>query len=266
VQKLNDRIFYGATIWARQTITSAIFFYKPDKWFKIWFFIVNRVNHSDTKLFPRGSNLMTYAEISEHTKATKHQIDMFMRWAKKEQMLTTQKTTRGMIVTICNYNYFQDLDNYKNGTENELRPKRNRNGNDTINKNDNNGKNEKKDTITKERVYSDDFESFWKKCNWNSKGSKSSAYDQWKKYKKEIPPILDLLNIVQCQINNKIKKDRNKEFCPEFPHVERWIKKKRWEDEIDNTFKSNNGIGRCPKCKRNNIELLENGFCKDCSK
>lgn len=133
----------GATLWARQTIESDIFFYKPDKWFKIWFFIVNKVNYSDSKLFRRGSNLMTYSEISEFTKATKNQIDMFMRWAKKEQMLTTQKTTRGMIVTILNYSKYQEIQNYKNDTQNELQTKCKRNGNDTINKKNNNIKNEK---------------------------------------------------------------------------------------------------------------------------
>ena len=29
----------GATLWARQTIESEIFFWKPAGWFKIWFFI-----------------------------------------------------------------------------------------------------------------------------------------------------------------------------------------------------------------------------------
>jgi len=142
---LNDFILKGATLWARQTIVSDIFFYKPDKWFKIWFFIVNKVNHTDTKLFKRSTNLITYAEISEFTKATKNQIDMFIRWAKKEQMLTTEKTTRGMIVTVCNYDKFQTLDNYKNDTENELQTKRKRNRNDTINKYDKNDIYEKND-------------------------------------------------------------------------------------------------------------------------
>ena len=133
----------GATIWARKTIESDIFFWKPDKWFKIWFFIVNKVNHKNTKLFVKGSTFTTYAEISQYTKATKNQIDSFMRWAKEQSMLTTRKTTRGMTVTVLKYELYQDLSNYKNDTETETKPKQNRNITDTINNNDNNDKNDK---------------------------------------------------------------------------------------------------------------------------
>jgi hypothetical protein len=115
----DKKIKGGATIWARQTIDSDVFYWRPDKWFKIWFFIVSKVNHKDTKLFKRGSNFMTYEEISSHTKASKDQIDGFIRYSKKNEMLTTKKTTRGMVVCVLKYNYFQDLDNYKNDTENE---------------------------------------------------------------------------------------------------------------------------------------------------
>lgn len=138
----NRKIKGGATIWARQTIDSDIFFWRPDKWFKIWFFIVNKVNHTDTKLFRRGSNLTTYDEISHYTKTTKNQIDHFIRYAKKEQMLATQKTTRGMVVSVLKYDFFQDLNNYKSDTESELQAKHKRNTSDTINKNDNNDKND----------------------------------------------------------------------------------------------------------------------------
>ena len=71
---------------------------------------------------------MKYEWIQDRTGATKAQVDMFIRWAKKSQMLTTQKTTRGMIVSITNYDVFQTLDNYKNDTENEMKTIRKRQG------------------------------------------------------------------------------------------------------------------------------------------
>lgn len=102
----------GATLWARQAIESKIFWDKPDKWFKIWFYLVNRVNFKTDKRFKRGELFLKYEWICEATKATKSQIDHFMRWAKKEKMLRTKKTTRGMIVEIIKYDRFQTLDNY----------------------------------------------------------------------------------------------------------------------------------------------------------
>jgi hypothetical protein len=135
---MSDYIKGGATVWARQTIDSEIFFYKPDKWFKMWFFVVNKVNYRDTKLFKRGSNLITYQEIMNYSKATKGQVDKFIRFIKKNEMASTRKTTRGMVLTVLNYDKYQGLENYRVDTQDDLRSKPGRNGVDTINNNDNN--------------------------------------------------------------------------------------------------------------------------------
>jgi len=130
-----DKIPEGYTMWARQTIDSDIFFYKPDKWFKIWFYLISKVNHKDNRLFKRGSGLVTYGEIEERTKATKGQIDKLMRFLKKSEMATTRKSTRGMVITILNYDKYQDSKSYTVDTPVDLRSKPGRNPVDTINKN-----------------------------------------------------------------------------------------------------------------------------------
>lgn len=130
----------GATLWARQAIDSEIFENKPDKWFKIWFYLVNRVAFKTENKYKRGELYLKYEWICDKTKATKNQVDSFLRWAKSVSMLTTQKTTRGMIVKITNYSKYQTLDNYyyniKTDTGTETEPKQNRNRTDTIQKND----------------------------------------------------------------------------------------------------------------------------------
>lgn len=77
-------------------------------------------------------------------------------------MLTTQKTTRGIIITICNYDFYQNLKNYKNDTENESGTTQERHRNDTINKNDKNVKNENKIYIVWEK-YKEIFKDFYKR-------------------------------------------------------------------------------------------------------
>lgn len=134
----------GATIWARQTLESDIFFLKPDKWFKIWFYLVSKVNHTDNGKFKRGEALVRYSDIMEACGATKSQVDHSIRWFKKCQMLATRKATRGMFVTVLKYNTYQNLDSYKSDSSGDLKAKPKRNGSDTINKNGKNGKNEKK--------------------------------------------------------------------------------------------------------------------------
>lgn len=107
----------GYTIWARQTLESAIFYYKPDKWFKIWFFIVNKVCHNDSKLFERGEGLITYEEIMRKTKASKPQVHKCIKYLEKENMLGFRRTTRGMIRIVLRFAFYQDPSNYSDNSK-----------------------------------------------------------------------------------------------------------------------------------------------------
>lgn len=109
----------GATIWARQIIESEIFFNKPDKWFKIWFYLVNRANHKDCKQFKRGACFMKYEWIAEATKATRNEVDHCIRWLKSAKQIATQKATRGFIVNVLNYDKFQTLEHYKSDSKSD---------------------------------------------------------------------------------------------------------------------------------------------------
>jgi len=144
----------GATLWARQTLDSDIFFDKPDKWFKIWFYLINEVNHKDNKQFNRGSCFMKYEWIMKKTKANKNEIDHCIRWLKSATMIATQKATRGFIVKVINYNGYQTLENYKSDTKSDsksdLKAKQKRNKSDTILQECKNGKNEEKEEEIKE--------------------------------------------------------------------------------------------------------------------
>ena len=144
----NEFIPGGCTLWARQTIESEIFFYKPDKWFKIWFYIVNRVNHTENRLFKRGSALFTYEEMMFKTGATKKQIEGCVKWLEKESMMESRKTTRGRVRIVLNYAKFQELKNYKESAKESAKGNRRRVEGElkgvSINKNVKNDKNDKK--------------------------------------------------------------------------------------------------------------------------
>ena len=138
----------GATIWARQTIDSEIFYHKPDKWFKIWFYIVNRVNHKDNKRFKRGACFLKYDWIMSATGANKNQVKHCVAYLKDTSMLATRKATRGFDVEVLKYNIFQDLDNYKSHTERNTKATQKEHKSHTINKNVKNGKNDKNKTYS----------------------------------------------------------------------------------------------------------------------
>ena len=103
----------GATVWARKTIESEIFYYKPAMWFKIWFYLVSRVNWEDGKLFKKGEALITYKEIMAATRASKAQVEKCMKYLKKEDMVDSRRTTRGEVRFILKYAQYQDWSYYK---------------------------------------------------------------------------------------------------------------------------------------------------------
>ncbi len=131
----------GCTLWSRQTLESEIFS-KPAIWFKIWFYIVSKANHSDKGQFKRGQCFLKYQWIRESTGASRDQIKHCIEFLKSRQMLATQKATRGMIVTVSNYNVYQDIDNYRGCTKSHRRATQKPQKSHTINNNDNNDKNE----------------------------------------------------------------------------------------------------------------------------
>ena len=126
----------GCTLWARKTLESDIFYLKPDKWFKIWFYIVGKVSHKDSKRFKQGSGFFKYDWIMDACSATKSTVDHFMRWAKKEQMLATRKATRGFYITVLNYHLYQDMNVYYGDTKSDLKATQKRHSSYKNGKND----------------------------------------------------------------------------------------------------------------------------------
>lgn len=141
----NDIIGGGCILLSRQILKSDIW-RKPPEYLKIFLHILLNVNHTDGK-FPRGSNFFNFAD-SKPSGVTKDQIYKFLAWSRRKDVniLATQKTTRGIIIKVNNYDKYQSLENYKrqdtqqdNG--NTPATQEQDNGN-TINNNDNNDKKE----------------------------------------------------------------------------------------------------------------------------
>lgn len=108
----------GATLWARQTIESDIFYWKPAVWFKIWFYIICKVSHKDTKQFKRGQGLFNYKVDGKNIKgATPDQWKKCIKWLKSSTMISTNRSTRGNIITVLNYDLYQSMSNYGGTTK-----------------------------------------------------------------------------------------------------------------------------------------------------
>ena len=120
---------------------------------EIWLYLLRNANHKDHNSgIKRGQILTSYKTIREALKwrvgyrverYKKHHCEIAMKALTRLQMIATTKTTRGMVITICNYDYYQNPKNYENDNENDNETTSKRQSNDTIYKNVKNEKNEK---------------------------------------------------------------------------------------------------------------------------
>lgn len=118
-----EKIDGGYIILARKLIESEIW-RKPPAYLKIWIYILYQVNFLNTKKFPRGTGFFNFRQ-EQIPGVTLNQVYEFLRWAKTlnptdlTTQITTQKTTRGVVLKVNNYNKYQDLENYSHQHRNQ---------------------------------------------------------------------------------------------------------------------------------------------------
>jgi len=117
---------------------------------EIWDWVLKEANHKDTKVCKRGQCVRSYKDIQEgllwyigwrKMTYSKDQCEIAMKWLRKRAMITTKKTTRGLIITIVNYDKYQLPANYDNHTQDATITTREPQNLHTINKNVKNEKN-----------------------------------------------------------------------------------------------------------------------------
>ena len=124
---------------------------------EIWDWLLMEVNHADTKVCLRGETVRSYNDILEglswyigwrKMKYKRHDCENAMKYLKKRGMITIRKTTRGMVIKVENYDYYQTPSNYDSHTDNQRIATREPQSSHTINKNEKNEKNDKKKETT----------------------------------------------------------------------------------------------------------------------
>jgi len=136
---------------------------------EIWDWLLKEANHRDVKygniIIKRGQLFRSYKDIRDGLKwkigyrtcrYNENHTKKGMKYLREHQMITTSKELGGVLITICNYDYYQNPKNYErtNGRTNEgtnAEPMRNHPLPDT-NKNVKNVKNVKKKNIKKKSL------------------------------------------------------------------------------------------------------------------
>lgn len=104
----------GAFHIARQIFDSEIWTDKPSTWNKIWIYILGKVKYTDTDKFKKGECFFNFSRERKDIgiDITEDMIKKCLTYLRKRGMIRTLRSTRGTVVKVMNYNYFQTLENY----------------------------------------------------------------------------------------------------------------------------------------------------------
>jgi hypothetical protein len=144
---------------------------------------------------------------------------------RKRKNLTIKSTNKFSIISIINWETYQDQETIDNQQSNQPL---------TNNQPTTNHKQECKELKNKRNIYTDDFLAFY------SAYPKHLAKEEaWKAWKKITPELFPGLSFILSKIE-KFKKtdDWKKEDGKYIPHPATWINQKRWTDELKSEDKS----------------------------
>ncbi len=129
----------------------------PPHFREIWDWLIKEANHKDRKvsgkIIKRGQLFTSYQEIRNGLRwkigyrterYSKWQCENAMKFLRKAVMVATAKTARGVIITILNYDIYQNPENYESRNESRNESRGLPQPPDTKNKNGKNVKKEKK--------------------------------------------------------------------------------------------------------------------------
>lgn len=113
---------------------------------EIYDYLLAQANYEDResngRTIKRGQCVRTYEDIQEglvwyigyrKMKYSKDQIENALKWLRKHEMIATEKTTRGMIITLVNYDFYQTPANYENHRQDQKKTVTDPQHGDTIN-------------------------------------------------------------------------------------------------------------------------------------
>ena len=111
---MTERKKRGAFHLARQIFDSEIWLLKPATWFKIWIYIIGKVNYKDNGTFNRGENFFRFTKELDNigTDVTIDVVKKCLSFLRKSGMISTKRSTRGILLKVHNYRHFQDLSSY----------------------------------------------------------------------------------------------------------------------------------------------------------
>lgn len=214
---------------------------KPPLHTKLWFWMLERAMWKDGDKLKRGQFVTSTPEMQEAMSyrvgwrketPTKDEIRSAYEAFVKATMITTAKTTSGMVITILNYDLYQNPASYEAHSE--------RHDEDTTKptatphhreEGEERGKKEKKKTpapLPPKGERDQLFDEFWQA--YPKKVGKDAARKAWGKRKVDPHLLAAMLQAIEQQERTDQWTKDNGQYIP---NPATWLNQGRWEDEVD---------------------------------
>ena len=119
----------GYILLARKIMENELWLTKPALWYKTWTYILMKVNHTPSKLYPKGTGLFLWKNVKDaNPELTSDIWYNLIKWLKQAEMITARKTARGLFIDVLNYEPYQNKNNFKAEQKTEVKAERRRNG------------------------------------------------------------------------------------------------------------------------------------------
>lgn len=216
---------------------------------EIWNYLLREANSSD-KVYnghevKRGQLFRTYKDIQDGTKwmigwrkmtYNENQTKKAMKFLRETKRITTKKELGGVLITICNYDYYQNPKNYERPNDRTIERTI-----DELGKNQCGTTYNKKQEEEEENIYMSKkdkqliiFDNFRKKYLGTKRGNETE-FDNFVKQHKDWKTVLPALeSILDDQIKAREQLKSKGEFVPSWKNLKTWINQRCWEEEIEN--------------------------------
>lgn len=203
---------------------------KPFSKGQAWMDLLMECNHKANKIvinnqiisIQKGQKLWSIKEMSDRWGWSRKKVSNFLNLLQTEGMLQQKRTSKYTLLTIVNYDLYQDGEHQKNIRGTSKEHQKNTNKNEKNEKNEKNIKDMRKNGFDK----FDKFDKFWQ--SYPKKRSKGQAEKAWEKIKPD-EQLLD--RILKSLERAKTSVDWKKEKGRYIPYPATWLNAKGWEDE-----------------------------------
>lgn len=191
------------------------------------------------KVVNRGETITSINNLALSSGLTVKEVRTALKKLEMTNEITTERANGFTKITINNFNTYQNTEEDKGQTNGTKKASdRQKRGIEKASKgqqlNKGNKENKENKEIKKEKINKKEiFENFRSKYPGTKKGLETEYANFLKKHDDANEVIQKLLPALEYQIEQREIRKENKQFVPEWKHLQTWLNQRCWEEEIE---------------------------------